>query len=284
MSKRRRRLLICTIARNCVHSLETWANQISLLAFEVREQYDVDLSIYENDSTDGTKELLAKLWTNVFPTCGLHARLHREDIGTQQYGSVWSVDRLRNLAKARQHCLDQVHDLTDYDKIAFIEPDVTYDPEWCKELILARHPAAAGLGDPDIYSGWSLRSEKHPKESTFLYDTCATRQRDTDTSWDFAYDGGGTWRADSLVPTNLSHYDSNCLHKVWSTFNCFCVYNAKPFINGLCWGYINRRLDNGQQRVEDGWLEADTVKVCEDFRILGHDKIYLNTNCLVRHN
>ncbi len=216
--------------------------------------------------------------------------LVRENIGTAQYGSVWNVDRLRNLANARQKCLELTY-LFKFDKIAYIEPDVSYDPNWCKELILARHPISTGLGEPDVYSGWSLRSDAHPKESQFLYDTCATRATEDDLTWDIT-ENFGKWRGESLIKTDLGGVDSNCLHKVWSTFNCFCVYNAKPFIDGLKWDYINRRLDTGQQYIDagpgalslGGFLDADTSVMCELFREGGYDKIFLNTNCLVRHS
>lgn len=283
----RRKLLICTIVRNSVRSLSTWSNLVRHLVEELWGEYDVTLSVYENDSTDGSKELLGRLWTD--DLAHIPMWLYRTDIGTQQYGSVWSVDRLRNLAAARQACLDQVEDgLDQFDKICYIEPDVTYDPFWLRELVLARHPAAAGIGEPDVYSGWSLRSLNNPKESTFLYDVCATRAGCDDTCWD-VNEGGGTWRAGSLVRTDLGGVNANCLHRVWSTFNCFCVYNAKPFKEGVRWGIVNKRIDPSGIWVEDGnygpgWLDADTVNICEQFRERGYGGIYLNTNCLVRHN
>lgn len=270
--------------RDAFKTLNSWHDQLLQLREEIASEYSVFLSVYENDSIDGTelvfkanKEALDKTWSSDW--VGTATRL-----GTQRYSSVWNADRMRNLAAARQQCLNQVGDrLAEFDKIAYIEPDVTYSPRWCAELILARHPAAAGLPEPDIYSGWSLRSETHPKESAFLYDTCATRQRPEDTCWDFVRDGTGVWRGESLIPTGLSGVEANSLHRVWSTFNCFCVYNAKPFIEGAKWDYVNRRLDTHQQRVGDGWLDADTSVICEDFRARGYTDIYLNTNCLIRH-
>jgi hypothetical protein len=210
--------------------------------------------------------------------------LNSENLGTKQYASIWSLDRLRNLAAYRQKAINQVGHL-DFDKIAFIEPDVSYDPKWCSELINAKHPEQVGIV-PDIYSGWSLRSERHPKESVFLYDTCATRQTKYDLCWEFGKEN--LWRGKSLIKTHISDIDSNCLHQVWSTFNCFCVYNIKPFKEGLKWSYINKRLSNGQEFINDGdygsgWLDADTVVICEDFRERGHSNILINTNCIVRH-
>lgn len=291
----RRKVLICTIMRNSIAYVDRWETQLAALVEQLEGQYECWFSVVENDSTDGTDEWLRKkhdsclLYGSVLGSTVTWQWLSTDKLGTHQYGSVWSVDRLCNLANARQKCLDQVGaaTLATFDKIAYVEVDTTYDPVWLSELILAKHPLAAGLGEPDIYSGWSLRSKKHPKESVYLYDTCATRQTKDHTEWRF--DLADTWRAASLVKTDLGKlYHNNCLHSVWSTFNCFCVYNAKPFIEGARWGYVNTRLNTGQEYIHDGdygsgWLECDTVQICEEFRKRYYNKIYLNTNCLVRH-
>jgi hypothetical protein len=287
-----KRLLVCTIARNVAPHVYRWADLASQLAMTLfMEGWETSVSIVENDSTDGTDRGLRQIeeqWTRT------HSPMERvwlstDKLGTTQYPSVWNADRLRNLAAARQRCLDQVgaEQLATFDKVAYVEVDVTYDPKWCAELVLARHPAAAGI-EPDIYSGWSLRSATHPKESTYLYDTCATRATELDTCWDVT-ERCGKWRGESLVPTNLGGYDGNCLHRVWSTFNCFCVYNAFPFQHGLHWDHVNLRLNTGQPWVQrgdytSGWLDADTSVMCELFRShAGCTNVLLNTNCLVRH-
>jgi hypothetical protein len=278
----KRRLLICTIVRNARPHLDRWMGQLLRLeAILADAGWDCHLSVAENDSTDGSAEWLDNLPSNAYAFTG-KVVVSTEVLGTQQYGSVWNVDRIRNLAAARQKCLDQAGDLSRFSKIAYIEVDVTYDPSWCAELVLANHPKAAGLGEPDVYSGWSLRTLSHPKESCFLYDTCATRATSFDTCWDIGEDGG-TWRGKSLVRTPLQGVYANALHSVWSTFNCFCVYNARPFADGLRWSYLNRRLNASRISVGDAFLEADTVAICEDFRTLGYTKVLLNTNCLIRH-
>ncbi len=293
-----KRLLICTIIRNSRSSLDRWYNLLNQLIAQTRGVYEISWSVAENDSTDGSTEWLREKhreWARWNETViggsePVQFWLSTDKLGTQQYGSVWNLDRLKNLATARQQCVNQVGDaIKAFDKIAYIEVDCTYDPKWCAELILARHPRAAGLGEPDIYSGWSLRSESNPKESIFLYDVTATRATCYDTSWDIT-EANGTWRAKTVIPTDLGGVDSMCLHSVWSTFNGFCVYNAKPFIAGLKWSYINPRLDTGQARISEkldspfiGWLECDTAQICEDFRAQGYDRVFLNTNCLIRH-
>jgi len=267
--------------RNQAENILTWRNQIEVL-ISLCPEYDFTISVYENDSTDLTKEYLDTIRES-FILRNIEYIIKCEDIGTQKYGSVWSVDRIRNLANARQKCIDQVGHL-EFDKIAFIEPDITYDPNWCKELILAKHPEQAGIV-PHIYSAWSLRSSSHPKESPYLYDTCATRQTKDDVCWNF--DKESEWKGKTLVKTHFSDIDSNCLHFIWSTFNCFCVYDAEPFKSGLEWGFQNYRLNTGQQLIKDGdidtWLDADTSVICEGFRSMSYNNILINTNCLTRH-
>lgn len=270
-----RNILICTIVRNQYSNLFTWSNQLVKLE-EICKQKNCNftISVYENDSTDNTPFAL-DLLKGFFESMVVKS----ENIGTKQYGSVWDIDRIKNLSNARNQCLNNV-DLDKFDKIVYIEPDVTYNPSWCAELILANHPAQAGI-NPDIYSAWSLRSENHPKESMYLYDTCATRQYENDIFWNL--DKEKEWINNSLIQTNLGGVDSNCLHKVYSTFNCFCVYNAEPFKKGLRWGYINDRIDASGIKVGNGFLDADTSIICEDFRKMGYGKILINRNCIVRH-
>ncbi len=283
-----KRVLLCTIMRDCLPTMGGWIDGILGLVRELRGQYEVEVSVYENDSADDTTAPNIEGLLGALRCGGTKCHFTSETLGTQRYGSVWNLDRLRNLANARQKCLDQVGDLSRFDKVAFIEPDVTYDPHWCAELILARHPHAAGIGEPDIYSGWSLRTLANPKESVFLYDTCATRASKDEVVWDIN-EWNGKWRGKSVVPTDLGGADGMCLHEVWSTFNCFCVYNAAYFAEGGKWGYVNHRLNTGQERVKDGdgrvgWLECDTAQMCEAFRARDYDKVFLNTNCLVRHS
>lgn len=283
-----KRLLVCSILRNSRPHLDRWFGQLLRLQSLCADEWEMCLSVYENDSIDGTAECLVSLSKNAHAFMG-KVIVGSEKLGTPHYSSIWHPDRMRNLAMARQKCLDQANakwGLDSFQKVAYIEPDVAYDPIWCFELILARHLTVASIGDPDIYSGWSLRSEIHPKESVYLYDTCATRQTDRDTCWDFFKQQ--TWKDESLIKTHLNHFNSNCLHKVWSTFNCFCVYKMEPFLRGARWGWVNTRLNTGQQYINDGdngsgWCEADTVCICERFRAMGYNGIYLNTNCLIRH-
>lgn len=268
-------VLICSIIRDQHRLLGLWWLQLRRLYDELKNECNITLSIYENDSVDDSKNIIDGLLQKKF----IETIFLSEKLGTQKYGSIWDVNRIKNLANARNQCLNNV-DLDKFDKIVYIEPDIIYDSVWCAELILARHPAQVGI-IPDIYSGLSLRSFSHPKESMYVYDTAACRMDKDDIYWDFNKENEFWGR--SLIPTNLGGIDTNCLHRIYSTFNCFCVYNAEPFKRGLRWKYINKRINASKICVEDGWLDCDTSIICEDFRSMGYNNILLNKNCIVRH-
>lgn len=275
-----KKILICTIVRDSATHLPAWWTNLAYL-IESLPFFDFEVGVFENDSIDGSGQTIFQLIKRYPLPRKTPVHFSSETLNTKKYPSVWSLDRLRNLAHARNRCLEIAGNLGRFGKICYIEPDITYDAAWLRELIEAKHPNSVGI-EPDIYSAWSLRTLSNPKESVFLYDTCATRQTENCKEWNFERDS--EWRGRSLVKTNLGGHNNNCLHSVFSTFNGFCVYNSRPFIQGLRWDYRNKRLDNGQQKLEDGsCLEADTVSVCEDFRSAGYNNVFLNTNCLVRH-
>lgn len=286
-----KRLLICSIARNARGSLDRWLSQLIRLEALIRDEWSVTVACAENDSVDGTAEWLRNTAANR-EALGIPFPIHvsTETLGTRQYDLVWDVTRIRRLAAARNKCLEIAGPLVQFDKIAYVEVDVSWEPSWCKELVLARHPAQAGIV-PHVYSGWSLRALSHPKEAQFLYDTCATRATSRDVCWD-VNENAGKWRGESLIRTDLGGVDSNCLHRVWSTFNCLCVYDAKPFVEGVKWEAVNRYnrwlnpsniwVDDGD--IGSGYTDADTAVMCEAFRDRGYHNVLLNTNCLIRHD
>jgi hypothetical protein len=275
-------VLICSIFRNQSENLDLYFEQLCSLSNQIYKEANLYYSLYENDSTDNTKDIINQyLSFNI----GISDRFifTSETLNTNKYGSIWNLERIINLANARNKAVEQgLNKWRDirFDKIVFIEPDIEYDPKWCSELILARHPAQAGI-EPDVYSGWSLRSNKHPKESMYLYDTCATRQTYKDIHWNFETEG--KWRNESLIKTHITDIDSSCLHTVYSTFNCFCVYKGEPFYKGIRFGISNDRLKTSD--ITDGtkYLDADTSNLIESFRKNGYNNVLLNRNCIVRH-
>lgn len=275
-----KKVLICSIIRNQAENLNTWFSQLKNLVQNISNEYECYLSIFENDSVDNTQDLLKKFDFSFLKDSIIEYSI----LNTKQYESIWSVDRIKNLAFYRQSCIDNGFKTWynfSFDKICFIEPDIEYDPKWSKELILSKHPESIDI-NPDIYSGWSLRSNKNPKESMYLYDTCAVRQSKNDIYWNF--DNEKKWIDSSLLRTSLSNEDSNCLHSIYSTFNCFCVYKAEPFYKGIKWGYTNSRINPSDIQLDNNlFLESDTVNIVENFRENGYKNILLNRNCIIRH-
>lgn len=272
-----KRILICSIIRDTEKFLPQWYENIAKLQALCGKEYIIDISTFENDSKDNSNEYIESLKSEHKIFDWYHTS---KAYNALKHGSVWDIERMFGLALYRNHCLEQV-DLNKYDKVAFIETDISYDPYWCQELILARHPSQAKI-NPHIYSAWSLRSESNPKESMFLYDTCASRQYSSDIMWNFKNED--KWRNESLIRTDLGQPDDNCLHKAYSTFNCFCVYDATPIKNGARFAAYNSRINASNVPLnKQQYLECDTVTMCEKFHDLGLHNVLINLNCIVRH-
>ena len=143
------RVLICSIIRNRKEFLFNWKDLILCLADE-NPEITFDLSVYENDSTDGTQEYLKQLLpelrkelNEVVITMG-----HEQ---TPYFPSVKDEQRCHQLATARNQCLEQVL-LEEYDKVIFFEPDIDFEPEDFSVLLNT---------DDDICSPYSLLPSHH---------------------------------------------------------------------------------------------------------------------------
>ena len=200
-----------------------------------------DLSVFENDSTDGTvqylssiEEELDKELNNVWITCV------KKD--WPYFSSIRGEERVKYLAQARNECLEQADKavgLKHYDKVVFIEPDIDYDPEQISQLFWV---------DDDIASPYSV----HPlnvQSHRWIYDSWATRLSVEDD----IFKGPRIFE----MPPRLD---------VVATFNCFCVYYAKPFAEGARFSGINPWSQT--------W-DCDTTNICYEFSMRGYDRIGL---------
>jgi hypothetical protein len=163
------KVLICTIARDVSESLDVWYFQISSLV-EENKDIDFSISIYENDSEDGSDFKLESFNYDIFK----EKWISTEKIGTELFGSVISAQRVINLSNARNKTLDQVEDLSIYDKVVFIEPDITYDTREVSKLIRQQENYGKEF---DILSGISVRGEYNE-----FYDSWCTRINEQDKS------------------------------------------------------------------------------------------------------
>lgn len=161
-----------------------------------------------------------------------------ENINTDFYGSIINDQRVINFANARNLTIKST-DLDEFDWMLIIEPDIVYTTEDAKKII-----KRSGLNfKPDIYSGILMMNG-------IPYDRWGTRRTDTD-EWGWFFD-------DHLI---------NPIREFWTTANGICLYNMEPFKNGLKFSAFNKRLKK---------IDCDTAVLCEDFREMGYNKIYID--------
>jgi hypothetical protein len=236
---------MCSIIRNREKYLPVWLSQLNEL-IDINPQHNFYLSLYENDSTDNTKEVLKALDFSKFQDCSIIS----EDINTAYYGSVVDENRVKILALCRNKAIYSNNFLNICDSVVFVESDILYSPQEMSFIL--------NNNDYDIISPRSL--ETHSPSPTCMYDTWGTRRFEQDEWWatHFCFGGGHPPIVD-----------------VWSTFNCFCKYNAAPIKNGISFGWFNERFHK---------FDCDTAVICENFRKHGFAKIGLDTRYNVYHN
>ena len=108
------KILICTISRNNAKRLKRWNRQLNSLLDNLLENNSVELSIYENDSTDGTDRILSKYAAELTKRCT--TTFTSTKLGTEHLIGKEGA-RVKNIAAARNNCLEQASDLSIFDKI-----------------------------------------------------------------------------------------------------------------------------------------------------------------------
>lgn len=237
----KQQILICSIFRNRGRFIDRWYSQLNAIAEYYKDKYDFTISMYENDSTDDTRQKLISLENRNFKNIYLKV----ENINTHYYPSVASEDRVRNLANARNSCLDIDYiNYLDFEKVIFVEPDFLYSIENAVKIISADEIHNKKF---DIISGISLSDNR-------FYDGWATRITSEDRD---------------------CHITSEeVVQPFWSTFNGFCSYNAKPFSEGVRFGWFNDRFNT---------FDCDTAVICENFRKNNYDQIYIDRSAIFYH-
>jgi hypothetical protein len=235
-------ILISSIFRNSEKKLSRYHEQLKTLVLGFPDIKFL-LSIYENDSSDNTKDILHSLdWSFVS-----EKSIVTENIGTNFYGSVVDEQRVKNLAGARNKTLDIGDFLNKSNYVLSIESDIQYDLECAQRII--NFESDYGV-EADIVSAVSCKPSKYDRKR--LYDLWGTR-RTPDEEWG-SIDNG----------TDYKEY--------YATYNCFCFYKSAPIKKGAKFGWYNNRLKK---------FDCDTMVICENFRDIGHNKIYINhlANC-----
>lgn len=233
----KKRVLIYSIIRNNVNHIDRFYNQIKSVVSE-NPDFEFCLSLYENDSTDGTKQaIFARDWSFV---SGLS--ITTENINTQLYGSVKDAQRVENLAKARNKALEGGGFLADCDYVLMVEGDNLYTAADVRRLLTFDQKEP----DFDIVSAVSIR------QNGTHYDWWATRT------------GPVYKQGVSEVPRNFNSLEYG---PYYSTSNGLCLYKADAFKKGARYGWTNK---------ETGTFDCEMVVVCQEFQKLGHDKIFVN--------
>ena len=256
-------ILLCTIIRERQSYLQNWAYQIFRMTdYLVSSGNNITLSAYENDSSDDSSaiaiENLKKLKsTDLFSNIIWQS----ENINTQYYtheSSNWNA-RLENLSSARNKCLNNAIVSTEevYDKIVFIEPDISYSPFEASEMIKSSV-------DYNILSGMSIL---YPK-SEQLYDLWATRPEKMWLPLGSQHQNWFHWK-ESLSPVVEA---SSRYVNLASTFSGVCVYDSKPFYDGVLFSPTYR--DN---------YDCDTVNICYEFIDLGNNNICMDKQFKIYH-
>jgi len=129
--------------RNCAGSVDRYWAQIHEFMDRMGPGYEWYISVYENDSTDNTAELISKLDTSRFVDYSIVS----ENLGTPAFGSVVAEERVKNLSNARNKALYAKDMVQNVDKVLWIEPDISYRWDLIDNLL---HPERVGI-EPDIY-------------------------------------------------------------------------------------------------------------------------------------
>jgi hypothetical protein len=236
-------VLVYSVIRNEANYIDRYYDQLKQMVKSFPE-YTFILSIYENDSTDGTPELIAKKDWSFFDDFSFVS----EKLMTKNYGSVKSKDRVKNLSIARNKALEVKDFLSQADYVMMVESDMRFDNKTIKQILNFKDLEP----DFDIVSGLTVNN--HP-----VYDSWATRKGPRFTSHEEV----------RLYDVTSKPYD-----KYYATSNGVCLYRAQPFKDGVRYGYINPITNR---------FDCDTVVVCQNFHKAGFENIYIIHTAKIYH-
>ena len=242
--KEKKKVLVYSIIRNNAKKITQYNNQLRDVV-KALPQFDFYLSIYENDSDDGTKQKLFSNDWSFFKGVSIVS----ENIGTRLFGSTKDEERVHNLALARNKGIEGGGFLDLVDYVLMVEGDNVYTPESVVNLFKFEEQ----VPDFDIVSAVSLRS------NNTHYDWWATRTTAV------------------FNPTNSElevDYKRKKYGKYYSTSNGLCLYRAKPFQDGIRHHWINTVTKEA---------DCEMVVLCQNFQAAGYGNIYINYSSFSKH-
>lgn len=240
---KREKVLLYSIIRNESKYINAYHAKLTEIV-RTFPQFEFYLSIYENDSTDGTKQkILNKDWSAFS-----EVSIITEDIATEYFGSVKAEERVKNLSIARNKAIEAGGFLDFVDYVMMVEADVEFDMDVVAKILNFKNV----VPDFDIVSGFTIRNRR-------LYDQWATRKQPL-------YEEGTYPIADDY---RMKSYD-----RYYSTSNGICLYRAEPFREGIRHGWINNVSNE---------FDCEMVVVCQNFHDRGHDNVYIIHDAEIYH-
>jgi hypothetical protein len=240
---KKQKILLYTIIRNENKYVNSYHNKLMQIV-KTFPQFEFYLSIYENDSNDGTKEKLASKDWSLFSGVSLVS----EDLDTEYFRSVKAEDRVRNLSIARNKAIEAGGFLDIVDYVMMVEADVEFDMDTVAKILNFKN-VVPGF---DIVSGFTIRNRR-------LYDQWATRKQPL-------YD-------ENVYPIDKD-YRMKSYDKYYSTSNGICLYRAEPFREGIRHGWINKVSNE---------FDCEMVVLCQNFHEKGYDNIYIIHDAEIYH-
>lgn len=243
-STQKEKILICSIIRNDEHFIDNYYNRLKAIVSDFK-QYDFYLSIYENDSTDNTKQKIMSKDFSMFSGFSFIS----ENLNTKYYGSVKDEDRVKNLANARNKALlgGGFLELSDY--VLMIDIDVEFKMPAVEKILSFKNL----VPDFDIVASATKRKR-------VLYDQWATREGP---------------KYDPAIQELFESYKNLPYKKYYSVSSGFCLYRSEPFKNGTRYDYINMITKEA---------DCEMVVICQAFKEKGYDKIYMSHEAEMFHN
>lgn len=241
---KRKKVLVYSIIRNNENSVDRYYDQVKAIV-KSSPDYEFYLSLYENDSTDGTKRKIFQKDWSFFSGVSIIS----ENINTPYFGSVKDALRVEILSNARNKAIEAGGFLENMDYILMVEGDNQYETSAVRKL-LDFHMLEP---DFDVVSSVSVRkNNKH-------YDCWATRVT-------AEYNPNGSDLEKGWEGLSYGSY--------YSTSNGICLYNAKPFKQGVRHGWINNITNE---------FDCEMVVVCQNLRDAGYENIFIKYDAISRH-
>ena len=238
------KILICSVIRNEYEFIDNYYNRLKDIVRSFPE-YEFYLSIYENDSSDGTMQRIMNKDYSMFAGYSIIS----EKLNTKYYGSVKDSDRVKNLSIARNKSLLAGNFLNNMDYILVIDVDVEFKMPAVEKILNFKKI----VPDFDIVASATKRKR-------VLYDQWATREGP---------------RYDPSIQELFESYKEFPYKKYYSVSSGFCLYRSEPFKNGIRYDYINKVTGEG---------DCEMVVVCQAFKEKGYDKIYMAHEAEMFHN